>query len=637
MGGSLFTPPPSRKRRRRIILDHVAVPSFPIGLTTANYKPSSDAHSSAPQKGKEYLSVGDALAAAFAQNERSSSPLNRKGKGRERERECETTHTTPVPPKSKLKRVQRRFAEGVPTTGTAILNAYFPPIELEIPDFLPCLDDTWHRNTYWLERLRFKRHHAELHQNLPEMIAQMKSLGSQGNGQEDGPILPRVLAPLLERRPDIAASLGAQWEYASKHYRKSKSTKLLEAENMPSSSNSDPNSLPFANCDVDLNMEMDKYFNDLGDSLTKWQPSGTKEVRAPHLRSSSNAYSSASHPNGSLHYMTRLPLDVPFGERNDAVDGFLGVPPSPKHDHNLSSPIQYTDTYPVDHSQTLDDSFEHLLPEEGAWSGLPDVLEQEVVSTVSHSDSAGTIDPSLLSGSEPPPKPLSSPAIPTQIPKQLSSGPIIYVRRPPGVSALQEAPAQGTMLGKSRRNVQIKYRMSGSTSPMDEDDVVPNRNVTDVAGWTAEAIDSPPARSVARPSLKIRIRRSGTRASSDASFVPSQASTSASASPFIPSTPLPETRCPMVQEPTPAPTLQEGDKSEVESRSCHHCRRSTTKPKMQCSKRRQNRQICGKLFCDRCIIERSVISPSTIPSHFLIDCVVYAYDCLGTPSSRFPA
>jgi len=618
MRGSLFTPPPSRKRRRRIILDHVAVPSFPVGLTPANYKLSSDARPSAPQQGVEYSSVGDALAAAFAQNERSLPSLDRKGKGRERERE--TTSTSPVTPKSKSKRVQKRFAEGVSTTATAILNACFPPIELEIPDFLPCLDDTWHRNTHWLELIHYKRCHAELHQNLPEIIAQMKSLGRPGNGQGDSPILPRVLAPMLERRTDIAAPLGAQW--ASKHYRKSKSTKLLEAENTPSSSNSNPISLPFANFDVD--MGMDEYFNDFGDSFAKWQPSGTRDGRAPHLQSSPNAYSSASHLNG--FHMARLPPDAPFGERNDAVDGFLGVPPSPKYDHNLSAPIQYADTYPVDHSQTLDDSFEHVYPEEGTWSGLPDVPEQEVVSPVSLPDSAGTIDPSLLGGNEPPPKPLPSPVIPTQIPKPLPSGPIIYVRRPPGVSASQEAPAQGSILGKSRRNVQIKYRMSESTSPMDEDDVVPNKNVTDVAGSTAEAVDSPPARSVARPSIKIRIRRSGTRASSDGSFVPSRASTSAS--PFVPNTPLSETR---------RSTLQEEGKSEAfESSFCHHCRRTTTKPKMQCSKLRQDRQICGKLFCDRCIIQRSVISPSST-SHFLIDCVVYAYGCLGTQSSRFLA
>lgn len=608
---SLFTPPPSPKPRRRLILDHVAVPPFPRGLTMTDYRPYSNVSPRSSKKGMEYPSVGDALAAAFAQNNKPSSPPpDRKGKGRAREHE--SAPPAPVPPKQK-NRAPKYFGEGISTVPTAILNVHYPPIKLDIPELLPYFDDTWHRNTYWIERVRYKRHHAQLHQGLPEMIAQMKSLGGPGQDQKDGPILPRILAPLFEQRADIAASLAAQWEYApQKHSRKGKSTDISETQNIPSSSNSDPSSPTFADDNLvehftmleegqplDFSMEMHQYLNDFGDSPPKSHPFDMKAVHVP------NSYRNASHLTGFLHHTTGLP---PLGARGDAVDGFLGVPPSPKQDRSISSPLRYSDAYSIDHSHTLDDSFEHVFPEEGAWSKMPNVVEEEVVSSasVSPQESAGTIDPSLLGGNEPPPKQSPSPVIPppngTKTLKKRTLGPIIYVRRPPGVSATQEAP-------KSRGNIQIKYRMSGSISPMDEDGVTPNKDVEDVAGWAAESVPVHPG---ARPSLKIRIHRSDTRASSDGSFVPSQPSTSNSASPVVPSTPLPDVTRLRVQEPTTAPPTKrrEGKKPEVfESRCCHQCRNKTTKPKMQCSKRRQDRQICGKLFCDRCILNRSVISP----------------------------
>ncbi|KAG2074523.1 hypothetical protein BDR04DRAFT_1008079, partial [Suillus decipiens] len=37
---------------------------------------------------------------------------------------------------------------------------------------------------------------------------------------------------------------------------------------------------------------------------------------------------------------------------------------------------------------------------------------------------------------------------------------------------------------------------------------------------------------------------------------------------------------------------------------CHQCRSTQSRPKMQCSKRRPDQQICGKRFCNRCILNR---------------------------------
>ena len=579
-----------------------------------------------PDQGVQYTSVSDALAAAFAQNKRPPLPSpDRKGKGRERE----TSPPTPV--SSKKKKQPPYFGEGISTVPAAILDAHYPPIELDVPDFPLYLDDTWHRNTYWIERIRFKRDHAELHQGLQEMITHMKSLGSGSDEEDASPILPRVFAPLLERRADIAASLAAQWEHAPlKHSRNGKSSNIPETQNNPSSSNDLPPHPDFSNDDIlnpyfallgegqplDLSMEM--YLNDLGDSPTKSHPSGTKDPNVG--RTASSSYCDVSRLNGFFHNTTQLSPGVNLSARCNVADGFLGIPPSPK---DLPSSTQFTDSYPTHNSNTLDDGFEGVFPEEGTWSGLPDVFENGAISpkTVSPPESASTIDPSLLGGNELPPK-LPSPSS-TRTPENQAPGPIIYVRRPPGVSASQEAPLQGT--SKKRRNVQIKYRTSGSASPRDEVDVMLNKGGAGVAGLVAEAV----AGSRTRPSLKIRIRRSCT---SDGSFVPSQSSTSAS--PVVASTPLPKkTICPKVQESTPTPVASEPEV--FENSFCHQCRRTQTRPKMQCSKRRQDHEICGKLFCDRCILNRSVSSPPFISSHFLINCLplrARTYGCLGTLS-----
>ncbi|KAG2127457.1 uncharacterized protein EDB93DRAFT_1096540 [Suillus bovinus] len=50
--------------------------------------------------------------------------------------------------------------------------------------------------------------------------------------------------------------------------------------------------------------------------------------------------------------------------------------------------------------------------------------------------------------------------------------------------------------------------------------------------------------------------------------------------------------------------LQGDGEPEVTNTFCHHCRRTQTRPKMQCSKRRPDRTICGKRFCNGCILNR---------------------------------
>ncbi|KAG0702573.1 hypothetical protein DFH29DRAFT_1069086 [Suillus ampliporus] len=632
---SLFTPPPSRKRRRRVILDCVSVPPFPKGMTRADYKSLPIASSSAPQQGVVHSSVSHALSAAFAQNDRSASPsLSRKGKARER------APPAPVRPRRRYKpRVPQFFGDGVSTVPAQILDAQYPAIELdipELPEFLPHPDDFCQSNTYWMHTRRLQRNYARLQEGLPEMIAQMTSLAVPDENDEIGaePILPYVLAPLFRCRPDIKE----QWE---RQHSSRGAKQDLEAWNFPSSSKS---KLEFASTiretngpssavvvdDIshytvleedqtpDLSMDMDQYLNDLGDSPAK-----------TYLSSIKNPVPVSNVFRGFLHNTTRLSPDATLVTQEDGTDCFLGLPPSPKLTPNSSSLSEFSDSYASDPSLTLNAGFELSLPQEDHWSLLPNAVEKKSASSKSDSPSGsvGTIDPSLLGGSESPSKPPSS-LVPLPItakkPKQLLAGPIIYIRRPPGVSASQEAPALSSKTpGKSRRNVQIKYRTSESVSVTDEGDAarkLNDREVGDDVGWTAEAVTDPPAIPGGRPSLKIRIRRPDTRASSDGSFVPSQASGSASPATFM--TPLPEPRPPKAHKPPPTPAMpQEKDEPEVVPSSCHQCRNTHTRPKMTCSKRHQDQHICGKRFCNRCIMNRSVVFLCSISSLFLIDYV----------------
>ncbi|KAG1814675.1 uncharacterized protein BJ212DRAFT_1361308 [Suillus subaureus] len=620
MGDSLFTPPPSsRKPRRRIVFDCI---------TKADYR-ASNTSTGVPQQGVEHPSVGHALAAASAQNDRLM------GKG------------SPARHKRKYRPRSWKFGEDISTLPTQILDAQYPALELdihELPDFLPHHNTILRSNTHYIYVKRVQRLYAQLHEGLPEMIAEMKGLAApddEKDEKEDGPVFPRVLAPLFEERPDIEAALTPYFGRAAPKgsSRKGKIKSNLEPQNAPSSSKpklgftgtdlqiQDPSSSNVLD-DIshytaleedqilDFSAEMDQYLNDLSDSPAKTYLPGIE-----HTRSAPSSFI------GFLHNTTRLPPDAASVTRENGEDSFFGVPPSPRLASESPS-LHLTDAYATNSSHSLDGSFDLVLPEDGQWSLSP-TIERKSISTdsLSPSDSAGTIDPSLLGGSEPP-----LPSTGARSSKPLPSGPIIYVRRPPGVSASQEAPALSDKTpGKSRRNVQIKYRTSKSASVTDEGDETSSARkmddgeVKDDGGWTAETVSAPPVPPGARPSLKIRIRRPDIRASSDGSFVPSKASSSASSPVFA--TPFPETKLSKVHAPPPPAqtTPQDDGEPEVVSTFCHQCRSTQTRPKMQCSKRRPDQQICGKRFCNRCILNRY---PETVfaPNNKKFVCPV----CLNT-------
>ncbi|KAG2343480.1 hypothetical protein BDR05DRAFT_884314, partial [Suillus weaverae] len=57
--------------------------------------------------------------------------------------------------------------------------------------------------------------------------------------------------------------------------------------------------------------------------------------------------------------------------------------------------------------------------------------------------------------------------------------------------------------------------------------------------------------------------------------------------------------------PSSAQTAPQDDgEPEAVKTSCHQCRNTHNRPKMKCSKRRPGKPICGKRFCNRCIMNR---------------------------------
>ncbi|KAG2136375.1 uncharacterized protein EDB93DRAFT_788456 [Suillus bovinus] len=393
MGDSLFTPPPpSRKPRRRVILDCVSVPPLPKDTTRVDCKAKSSI--SKPQQGVQHPSVIQALTAAFAQNDRLPSPsLSRKGKEREHER----PPPAPAHPKRKYKPRSRKFGEDVSTVPTQILDAQYPAIELEIhelPELLPHHDNILQSSTYYIYARHVQRLYAQLHEVLPQIIPEMKGPAvpdDEKDEKEDEPVLPHVLAPLFEERPDIKAALTPYFGRGPRKgsSRKGKIKNGLEPQSVPTSSKSklgstgtalqtqDPSSSNVLD-DIshytaleedhilDFSMEMDQYLNDIGDSPAKTYSPGIKYTR-----------SAPSSFIGFLHNTTRLLPDAASATREDAEDSFFGVPPSPKLVSEHPS-LQLTDMYATNSSHSLDASFDLVLPENGQWSLSPTIEKKSL-------------------------------------------------------------------------------------------------------------------------------------------------------------------------------------------------------------------------------------------------------------------
>jgi hypothetical protein len=657
-------------------MEHVAVPSFPQGLTKADYELMSRMPTAPISHVVEHPSLAHALSSAFTQNRAPStvfaSPDKRKGK--EREREDVVSSSTPARKKYKP-RAPITFGAGLDTTPSALLDAFYahaiiPLGDVDIEPPLTRIDlatnsrfefaHAWRKRTSTLQE-------AEL-----ECITRFKVIGRACTMA--GP--PRAsLSPILGTAGYVVSRELQEWELVPpessprKKSSSSKKTRTTKAALEPANakkraSTFDVDAGPPANPSADpldvhpnpvydpklsnstmvqegestgaiVDIDVDMYFNGLSDSPKPVVPPPQHVVHTSgvHLQQ----FAEQAQPNNHVTRFPPLSIDTMLA-RTDGNECFFGMPPSPTVAEMEPPPRLLTPAPPspfqVDHFVSQEGN---LFVQSGSPTLTPpwslsqsgDLPQNDDSHTLLSSPSNGdfptaldTIDPSLLGGQQPlAPQPKVVP------PKRRSTlpEPIIYVRRPIHSSSLP--------MVSGKRPVQIKFRSqelphttaveesddepisvthagpkgeNGSTlSSRVRNDVEQSASVADEDNTTSSSL--PKRRSL--PSRKMRdLRKSISRvdSESDSSFAPSRVSQSPSVSV------LPETDKP---KPKPQPKLKlklkpsrTGGNQEVvaEETFCHQCRNTNARPKMQCSNKVQG-CVCGKRFCNRCILNRSVL------------------------------
>lgn len=354
---------------------------------------------------------------------------------------------------------------------------------------------------------------------------------------------------------------------------------------------------------VDMEHDMNQFFNGLSDSPPKHvlPPAPTHTFRPHLLQSAGRAQMSALELGfPSLELDPRLPM-ADTGDH----ECFLGVPPSPPPAEMTPStapepvlePVNY---FPASPSNIFDASptwsfeqGESLLPD----NDPPPTSDVTPITP-------GTINPSLL-GLEQSQKPSQPPKAKDASPKRRSKlpEPVIYIRRPINSSSLP--------LLSGKRPVQIKYRDSGGSpatatpSTREGLDEAPSNSTKQSQNDTGDSLR---AKRRSAPSRKVSAHHTATESDSD--YIP-QTSTSTSKLKIRIKRPSLRDKESVVEqsgmEPETVPAMT----------FCHQCRCTTNRPKMLCSNRLQDR-VCGKRFCNRCILYRWVHSTLFAPWFSLI-------------------
>ncbi|KAF8431911.1 hypothetical protein L210DRAFT_2875640 [Boletus edulis BED1] len=329
---------------------------------------------------------------------------------------------------------------------------------------------------------------------------------------------------------------------------------------------------------VDAEHDMHQYFNGLGDSPAKHVPP-CQQLASMH------AFRPQLFPSAGHTQMNSLGLGFPSLELDPRLadtgdrECFLGVPPSPPpadmESSTIPGPISDPSFEPVCSPASPSNIFDASPTD--AWSfeqGEGLLLGSETPPSNHITPTAlGTIDPSLL-GPEQGQQPPQAPENTTHKRRSKLPEPIIYIRRPIDSASMP--------LLSGKRSVQIKYRDSGESQALS--------NLADPIEQPGnDADDSSRAKKRSAPSRKLRECHSVSEAGSD--YIP-EASTS------------------KIKLKVKRPSLRGEEVVEhqgsVPSMSfCHQCRNSTVRPKMSCSNVNQGR-VCGKRFCNRCILYRLV-------------------------------
>ena len=344
----------------------------------------------------------------------------------------------------------------------------------------------------------------------------------------------------------------------------------------------------FPSTAVDVEHDMNQYFNGLSDSPSKHVPRQPAPINTfrPHL------LQSAGHAQ-----MNPLDLVFPSLEPDSRFadtlghECFLGVPPSPTTAdmEPLTAPGLTPDSpfAPVDSFRS---SLSNIFGGEDAWpfeQGEGLLLDNNSPSN-SHAPptALGTIDPSLL-GPERPQAPSRATKGPTVKRQSKLPEPVIYIRRPIDSSTLP--------LVSGKRTVQIKYRdPEGSPATPSTQSVSQQTSLNPVELATNDMDDSSRAKRYSAPSRKRRGYH--TPSDSDSNFIPETAK------------PKPKIKIkikrPSVKDKESLAEDQGADAGTVSTVSfCHQCRHTSGRPKMVCSNMADGR-ACGKRFCNRCILYR---------------------------------
>lgn len=617
---SLFTPPPPSRRRTRQFLHYLAVPPFPKGLTRADYQPMFD-RTVVPLPTPKATNALKDPSPAEPSVTKECTPQKRMSK----ERELDVV--------SSPKKSEQPSASGTDVVPSALLDAFYEHTAIPLYD-----DDTYPPLTTLdlATNSRFQFAHAwRAHASkLQEVeIDWMFKFGLLGQAcvwaQSVTAPSPRVPGTagyvtseelrswelvLPEDSPEGKSTKGVSGGQAQKTGSPAVSDVdtydlLLPDDPLPGPSaplptNSTASHSPSV---VDMERDMHQYLNGLGDSPAKHVPPrhqhGPTHIFRPHLLQSAGRIQTNSlglaFPSSSL--------DPRLADTGDH-ECFLGVPPSPPlaDIEPPTAPGPISDSFFAsanDFHPSSSNILEASPPD--AWSFVQGgALPRDNYSPPnSHvmPPALGTIDPSLL-GAEQSQTPARVPKDSTPKRRSKLPEPVIYIRRPIDSSNLP--------LLSGKRPVQIKYRDSRD-SPATPSTQTGSNQPSDLAGDHVEqpkndADDPPRAKRRSAPSRKLREYHTASGSESDY---------------------MPETSAPKIKLKLKRPSLRDKESDveygNVEAKTtamsyCHQCRNKSARPKMLCSNMIHDR-VCGKRFCNRCILYRCVHSVAFAVWSFLIE------------------
>ncbi|KAF9218474.1 hypothetical protein BS17DRAFT_883427, partial [Gyrodon lividus] len=632
---SLFTPPPVPKRRRRVFMDHIAVPSFSKGVTKADYEPMAFAMSptEAPiSHAVEYPSLADALRSAFTQIRApatvSVSPDKRKGK----ERECEDVAFLSSPARKKYKpRAPATFGAGFDTTPSTLLDAFYAHamVPLGDVDLEPPLTRTdLATNTRFQFAHTWRKHTSTLQGAELEWITRFKVLGRActmaGPSRVSLPPIPgtagyvmnqelrawELVPPESSPRKRSNNEKGRTTEAAAEPANAKKRASASDVDTDPPDVAPPPPKLVHdpelsnstilqegdgARVDVDMDVDMNQYFNGLGDSPNKSVVSPAQHLipthtSRPHLLQFTGQVQLNSHVSG-------LPLSVDTVlAQKDGSEYFFGMPPSPTavelEPHPLLTSLPPSPFQADDHLVSQEDNF--FVVQSGSsvhtspWSLREggDLSKSSDSPTTPRNDASpialSTIDPSLLCGEQ---LPAAQPKVATPKSRPRLPEPIIYIRRPMDSSSLP--------LFSGKRPVQIKFRnLPPTTNDIENDDEPISQTQTGSKGKN----DSTPSSHVQND-----VERSASVAEED-----NTRTSSLPKRPLAPPEtvkPKPKPKLALKPSRTTRKAIADSQELAPERTFCHQCRNTNVRPKMQCSNTVQD-HVCGKRFCNRCILNR---------------------------------